>query len=160
MPVTAPSSVTRRELKISWVDDSGDSTTERIPIRASLTSAQIQSAITAIGATSMANLFSYEVIELHAAPKDASVALDGEQNSVYDTGIILFKREDTKQAFSVILPALRETLMNDDADSIDTSEAVYVSARNAYNDLLPDEFAPVSVRYTERRESNTRTLPA
>jgi hypothetical protein len=160
MPFTAPSDVTRRELKISFVDDSGDTTTERIPIRTGLTSAQIRTEVANIAAASSANVFGYEIIELHVATKDASVALDGEQNSVFDRAVIGFKREDTKQAVTVTIPALRDALMVGDTDNVDTSNATYVGARNAYNALLPDEFVPVGVRYTERREINSRTLPA
>jgi hypothetical protein len=160
MPFTAPSAVTRRELSILWVDDSGDSTSQRIPLRSGLTAAAIHDAVEDIAAASQANLYSYEVIEVHTASKDASVALDGEQNSVFDTGVVLFKREDTKQSISVILPAIREALMVGDSDSVDTGNTTYIDARNAYDALLPAEFSPKTVRFTERRESNTKRLPA
>jgi hypothetical protein len=160
MPFTAPSSVTRLELSIFWIDDSGDTTSVNIPIRTGLTSANINSAVADIAAAGNANLYRYEVREVHTASKDAGVALDAEQNSVYDTAVVLYKREDTKQSLSLILPAFRETLMRGDTDNVDTSNAVYIAARNAYDGLLPAEFVAQTVRYTERRESNTVSSPA
>lgn len=156
MPVTAPSTTTYRRLSVAFVDDSGDRRSTALRIPSGATAAQIGALITALGAATSANLYEYTVEEVHAAAADASEALDGEQNSVYDNAVILFKDVAAGISQNVFIPAPLETIMDDDTDGIDTSDALYTAVRDAADTLLGGNYTPVSVRYTERREINDR----
>lgn len=146
-------------LSMKLVDASGDERSVRIqPLKSSVSDAEIESLVAATQALSNASVAVVNVISIYAGALSASNALDTSYQSVYDNVVLLEKNASTTQAINAFIPAPINTLI-DEGDVVDTDLVAYATWRGAVGDVLDDDFAPVSVRFTERREKND-SIPA
>lgn len=146
-------------LSMKLVDASGDERSVRIqPLKSSVSDAEIESLVAATQALSNASVASVNVISIYAGALSASNAQDTSYQSVYDNVVLLEKNASTTQAINAFIPAPITTLV-DAGDVVDTELVAYTTWRDAVGEVLDDAFAPVSVRFTERREKND-SIPA
>lgn len=160
MPLTAPTTVTYRLASFGLIDQSGDQRSVSLKLGAAVTSAEVLDIGAALGAASKANLYKIEVSDVYADAPDASEALDGERDSVYDNVVILFKSIATFATQNAFIPAPVDAIMLGESDDPDTSAALYTAYRDAIDTALGAGWDPISARFTERREINDRRFPA
>lgn len=162
MPRSVPTingTPTVKEVSIRYIDNSGDKRSVLYKADAAITNATIEAHVSEAAAASQANVYEVHIREIYRAVEDATLALAGEQNSVYDQAILLFKTP-AGATQSIYLPAPLESIMEGNTDNVDTANALYTAWRNTAEAMLANAFEPVSVRYTERHEFNSDRKPA
>lgn len=150
---------TYKEFSIRYLDDSGDVRSVLYKCDPAITDATIEAHVAAAADATSAVIHRVTVSEVYNAVEDATLAVDGEQNSVFDNLVLLFKTA-AGASQNVFLPAPVEGVMDGDSDNIDTASALYTDFRDTAEACLLNAFEPVSVRYTERREINDNKKPA
>lgn len=154
---TVDGTVTFKAMSMKLVDSSGDERTVRIqPLKAAVTNTEIEALVAATQTLTNASIAVVNVIDIYSGALSASNADDAVYTSVYDNVVLLEKNSTTTQAINAFIPAPINTLI-DAGDVVDTDLVAYTTWRGAVGDVLADEFAPVSVRFTERREKNDST---
>lgn len=141
-----------RRLSTRLQDVSGDIRSVSLDIPVAVTNAQMEAYVAALQATTQASIFSVEVSDVYASVGDASNAVVGQRNSVYDNVALLLKTPAnlSKNGF---IPAPAPEVMLVDSDQIDPTSTELIAFFTAILAVAPT-YSVVSARYTERREIN------
>lgn len=121
------------------------------------TPAAIEAAAEAIGSATNANLYAVIVGDAYADSGSPAGAVEAPRESVKDVINILFKGSPLDAAFDVEIPAPLDSLFVEGTNEVIPDSTELMAIRTAFNTLLPVQYIPVSVRFTERKKSNTRT---
>jgi hypothetical protein len=150
---------TYKAIRVKLIDASGDERSVRLqPIDPAATNTDLEAYVAALQALTNASASVVDVIDVYAGDLLASNALTDSYQSVYDNVVLLMKDASTQQSINAFVPAPLNTLV-DDGDVVDTSLVAYQTWRDAVDTILTTAFAPISVRFTERREKND-SIPA
>lgn len=160
MPRTAPTvdgAPAEKAVVFSFIDHSGDERSVRNIIPSDATPAQIEAVVAQMAANSNANVYRVKVEDVYAGAKDASIAVNQTNPSVFSNIVVLMKVSSliSQQAY---LPA-PEGVLIPSGDVVDTANTDYIAWRDAYLTMLGTGYVAQSVRFTERREKND-SIPA
>lgn len=153
---TVDGSPTFSRVTFALIDSRGDkrSVSHRIP--ADATEVQIEAVADALATATNASVYSISVQAVYSSLPQASNATDSAMESVFDNVALNLKDVAADSQQTAYIPAPLGTLILD-GDIVDTGNAQYVAWRDAVDTMLGGAYAPVSVRFTERREKNDST---
>ena len=160
MPRTAPTytgTPTYVIVSYRFIDANGDlASTPYITTPARATTANIEAMAVALGAASNANLYDI-VVETHTGANASSAAADEEpRESANDVINTLVREPTTRQTQEVVIPAPLDSLFVAGSNTVDPSVTEYQAVNTAANNLLPDTYGFVSVRFSEHRKINAK----
>jgi len=163
MPVTAPlvtGTVTRLQISLRLVDRSGDLRAVSInTTNVSLTDAQIQAYVNALGALTQAAVYGVSIERLYLTNPDRDAAVRGPHDSVYDNIVTLVKNlSQINGAVSAFIPAPISGLLVDDTDTPNVGLPAYEIYTDALEVVMGAGWSDESTRFTERREKNERVI--
>lgn len=161
MPRTAPTvDGTPDYVEVSWrfVDANAQPGSFNVKTTSALaTSAAIEAATEALGNMTNANLYAVVVGDAYADGGSPAGAVEAPRESVKDIINVLFKGSPLDAAFDVEVPAPLDSLFTEGTNDVIPDSTEMLALRAAFNTLLPTQYIPVSVRFTERKKSNKRT---
>lgn len=161
MPRTAPEvDGTPDYIEVSWrfIDANGQPGSFPLKTTPALaTSAHIEAVTEALGNMTNANLYGVFIANAYADSGSPAGAVEAPRESVKDIINMLFKGSPLDTAQDVEIPAPLDSLFTEGTNDVIPDSTEMLALRTAINDLLPVQYAPVSVRFTERRKSNKRT---
>lgn len=162
MPRTAPvvdGTSPFQRVSFHWIDYTGDQRSDSLVVEAATTAAAIEAAAVALGAASHANLWKVEVTGVYEGDASKTNAETGANNtSVFDNIVALVRNTATRQTQNIFIPAPEAVLFDGaDTDVPDTDPAgALATTIAAVMGLLAAAYNPISARFTERREINTK----
>lgn len=155
---TVDGSPEARSLSVSLIDVSGDLRTVTSRIATGALSTEIDAFVTALAAATNASIYKVSVTDMYVGSESPSSALDaGKSSSVYDNVVTLWTDVTNARSENVFIPAPVSALFIDDTDNVDATAALLTAVTAAFDDIKFGAPTLKSLRYTERREINTRT---
>lgn len=160
MPRTAPEYTGTPSYVIvsfRFIDANGEKqSTPYITTLARATTANIEAMADALAAASNANLYDI-VLETHTEGA-ASIATANEdpRESANDLINTLVREPVSRKTQEVSIPAPLDALFLAGSNTVDTSVTEYQAVNTAANNLLPDAYVFVSVRFSEHRKINSK----
>lgn len=121
------------------------------------TNAAIEAVGDALGAMTNANLYAVVVGSVYADGGSPAGATEAPRESVKDIINVLFKGSALDAAQDIEVPAPLDSLFVEGTNEVIPDSTEMLALRTAINDILPAQYIPVSIRFTERRKSNSRT---
>ncbi len=142
-------------LSVTMIDDSGDQRTVSNRIAVDADAADIEAYVAALAAATNASIFRVEVGQAYVGAESPSDALsDMKSASVYDNVVALWSDVTAGRTDNTFVPAPKIALFTGDTDN---PSITALSALNAaFAAIVFGTPALKSLRYTERREINTR----
>lgn len=161
MPSTLPdislATATYKRLTVRLIDKTGDkrAITQRIAIGATL--ANIQAYLVELASLTNANIYEVFVQDVWATNPSVGDAFNATRASLFQNVATYWRVGATLETQDSYIPAPVEALFEAGTDNVDTGagaeHADYLVALQA---IMPVGYAPVSVRYSERKEVNTK----
>lgn len=149
-----------QRVSFHWVDASGDMRSDSADLPAGATVAQIEDVVEEMAANSGASLWKVEQAAVYEGDSSKTNANPtAPRNSVYDNVVGLLRNTTTRKTQNAFIPAPSPTLFSPDTtDNPDTDPTgVLAGIMSVWEVMLgAAAWVPVSARYTERREMNTR----
>lgn len=143
-------------LSLSMIDDSGDVRSVSNRVASDATPAEIEAYVAALAASTNASIFKVTLSHVYDGDESPSDALsDMKSASVFDNIVALWSDTAAGRSENTFVPAPIIALFTGDTDNPNPTS---LSALNAAFAAIAFGTAPVlkSLRYSERRETNTR----
>jgi hypothetical protein len=162
MPRTAPTvngTPTYVVVSLRMIDANGQ--LDSIPYRTTLaraTNAAVEAVVAKQAAASNGNVYDC-VIELHYAASTVSPAsaVEAPRESIKDAIVTLEKDVASGASQESLILAPLDALFLDGSNDVDTTATAYTEYNTAVDALLPTTYAPISVRFSERKGTNSKT---
>lgn len=147
-----------RSLSVTLLDASGDQRTVSVRIATGALVTEIDAFVVALAAATNASIFKVTVSDMYVGAESPSNALiAARSSSVYDNVVTLWTDIAGDRSENVFIPAPIAALFVDDTDNVDATATELTAVTDAFDDIKFGNAALKSLRYTERREINTRT---
>lgn len=143
----------KKVVTVRMIDESGDMRATTIPIDSGATQSEISDYVSALSSLTQSIIWSVEVNEIFGVIPSNGGATDDAHSSVFDNVVLNFK-DSTGDGTSFFIPAPVNTLVLE-GDVVDTSLAGLTTLVSAIQ-TVSNIGTPVSARFTERREINTK----
>lgn len=150
--------VSRVTLSVHYMDESGAQTTCSVNADPDVTAASMEALVAALAVVTNANIWAISRTQWWGGIASSTGAVSAEQNSVADNVVILYK---TLQGDSqdVWLPAPIEGIMNGNLNQPNPASALLITAKDAWEAVLPNAYEPVTMRYSQHKQTNKK-VPA
>jgi len=152
-PDVSLGSATFFRVTFSLIDSRGDRRTLSLRVNATPGLQEVEDAATALQAATNSSLYSVKIIQTFEGAALGSNGAGDVVESVFDNIAINYKDVAAGLQQTAYVPAPIGDLILD-GDIVDVEDTVYTNIRNAYDALLAGAYAPVTARFTERREKN------
>lgn len=145
-----------RSLSVSLIDVSGDIRTVSGRIAVGALAADIETFVAALAAATNASIYKVSDQMIYIGAESPTNALEAAKSaSVFDNVVALFTDVAADRSENVFIPAPIGDLFLGETDNVDPTETAAVTTAWAAIDFGSPTLK--SLRYTERREINTRT---
>lgn len=151
------------EVSLHLLDASGDFGSDMIVVPATVTDAEIETYVAAYQLATNATIWKVEVRQLYTSVAQTSNADNTPRASNFQVVNTMAKNSALASQNGVVR-APEDAMFVSGTDQVDTGQALYVTYLAALLDLLnggalgSGDYVGYSVRYSERKEINTRTL--
>jgi len=161
MPLNTPdvsvASPVFKTLSIRYIDKSGDKRTDSTRIKADATLANIQTMLVALGAITNASIYEVKVSDSWGGTPAIADAIQSPRSSVFQNVVTFWKVGATLTTQDTYIPAPTDSIIDAGTDTIITTPAgLYDAYRQATLAVLDVGYSARTVRYTERKEVNTK----
>lgn len=143
-------------LSVQLMDSDGTKRAIDFELPATVTNAQMEDVVAKLQLATNATIYSAVVNYNYSSNAVATNALVAVQQSARNNIVILFKDDVALKTQEVYIPAPLNALFVAGTKNIDITNTVYGDYRNAVDVAIGADYAPVSVRYTERRQINQK----
>lgn len=145
-------------VSVKFVDSRGDKRSVSFRSDPAILPATVEALVVALQAATNASIYAVGVTEVYGSNALASNGADAVFESLFDNIAINFKDTSIGKQQTTYIPAPLGVLVGE-GDVVDTANALYTAVRDAYDASLDTGYAPVTARFTERREKND-SVPA
>lgn len=161
MPRTAPEvsgTPDYVELSFRFIDANGQPGSFPLKTTSALaTPTNVEAFAEAIGNMTNANFYAVVVGDVYADSGSVAGAVEAPRESVKDIINLLMKGSPLDTPQDIEIPAPLDSLFTEGTNDVIPDSTLMMALRSAANALLPVQYIPVSVRFTERRKKNSRT---
>jgi len=143
-------------LSIRMIDSDGTKRALDYALDLAAANADIEAVIATLQLATNASIYEVVVGQVYTSNAASTSAATAVQQSARQNIVILFKNSSTFATQEVYIPAPLSTLFVTGTKNVDITETLYTDYRDAVDVVLPTAYAPISVRYTERRQINQK----
>lgn len=145
-----------RTLSLRLLDVSGDQRSVSFRIATGALSTDIEAFVDEFASVTGASVFRVEITDGYAGAESVTNASSGgKSDSVYDNVVMLYSDVAAARSENLFIPAPASSVMIDDTDNVDL--AGLADLRTAFDAIKFGTPTLKSVRYSERREINSKT---
>jgi len=147
-------------LSFKFIDANGQTDSNSyITDATNATDAHINAMAVALGAATNASLYSIEktLVQETVAGASPSNATEEPRESVKDNIVVLYKQFTTRQTQDVYIPAPLDSIFVPSTQDVDVDNALFTAVTTAAENLLPDAYSSISVRFSEHKGVNKKT---
>jgi len=147
---------TYKQLSLRMIDSDGTKRALDYQFPDTVTNLEMNSVMTSLQACMNASIYEAWVSDVYFSNAVSTNALNAVQQSVRQNIVILFRDDVLLKSQEVYIPSPISSLFVTGTKNVDVTNVTYEAYRDFVDTALATDYAPVSVRYTERRQINQK----